>query len=55
MLLLHNVSRKDSGLYKCVSTDTDTFLEVSGSMTLTVNCKDPAAGFLAGGERAPGL
>lgn len=39
MLLLHNVSRRDSGLYECVSTDTDTFNEVSGNMTLSVNCK----------------
>lgn len=39
VLLLQNVSRRDGGLYQCVSTDTDTFSEVSGNMTLTVNCK----------------
>lgn len=39
MLLLRNVSRRDGGLYQCISTDTDTFDEVSGNMTLTVNCK----------------
>lgn len=41
VLLLRNVSRRDGGLYQCVSTDTDTFSEVSGNMTLTVNCKAP--------------
>lgn len=44
MLLLHNVSRLDSGEYRCVSTDTENFEEVSGSMTLSVNCKDSALG-----------
>lgn len=38
-VLLRNVSRRDGGLYQCVSTDMDTFSDVSGNMTLTVNCK----------------
>lgn len=42
MVLLRNVSRRDSGLYECVSTDTDTFAEVSGNMMLSVNCEHSA-------------
>lgn len=38
--MLHKVRRQDGGLYECISTDTDSFLEVSGNMTLSVNCKD---------------
>lgn len=40
MVMLHKVRRHDSGLYECISTDTDSFKEVSGNMTLSVNCKD---------------
>lgn len=40
MVMLHEVRRQDGGLYECISTDTDSFKEVSGNMTLSVNCKD---------------
>lgn len=40
MVMLHKVRRQDGGLYECVSTDTDSFKEVFGNMTLSVHCKD---------------
>lgn len=42
MVLLRNVSRWDSGLYECTATDPETFNDLVGSMTLSVNCKDSA-------------
>ncbi|XP_010792110.1 cell surface glycoprotein MUC18 isoform X2 [Notothenia coriiceps] len=41
-VVLENVSRKNSGVYTCTSTDTDTWGEVSGNTTVFVNYLDPA-------------
>lgn len=38
-LVLHNVTEKNSGDYRCVSLDMETFEEISGNTTLFVNCK----------------
>ncbi|XP_068440189.1 melanoma cell adhesion molecule b isoform X2 [Clinocottus analis] len=40
--VLDNVTRLNSGVYKCTSTDTDTFEEISGNATVVVNYLDPA-------------
>ncbi|CAJ1065513.1 melanoma cell adhesion molecule b isoform X4 [Xyrichtys novacula] len=40
--LLQNVTRLDSGVYECTSTDTDTFEETKGSTSVFVNYLDPA-------------
>ncbi|KAL7399749.1 hypothetical protein ABVT39_001015 [Epinephelus coioides] len=42
VLLLENVTRHDSGDYKCASTDTDTFEDVTGHISVFVNYLDPA-------------
>ncbi|KAM8768398.1 melanoma cell adhesion molecule b isoform 3-T3 [Acanthopagrus schlegelii] len=42
MLVLHNVTRLDSGVYYCISTDMETFQEIPGNTTLFVNYLDPA-------------
>ncbi|TWW77273.1 MUC18 Cell surface glycoprotein P1H12 [Takifugu flavidus] len=42
MVMLHKVRRQDGGLYECISTDTDSFKEVSGNMTLSINYLEPA-------------
>ncbi|XP_024910998.1 melanoma cell adhesion molecule b [Cynoglossus semilaevis] len=36
-LVLHNVTEKNSGDYRCVSLDMETFEEISGNTTLFVN------------------
>ncbi|XP_073347700.1 melanoma cell adhesion molecule b isoform X4 [Pagrus major] len=41
-LVLHNVTRLNSGVYHCISTDTDTFEDISGNTTVFVNYLDPA-------------
>uniref|UniRef100_A0A671WND5 Melanoma cell adhesion molecule b n=1 Tax=Sparus aurata TaxID=8175 RepID=A0A671WND5_SPAAU len=41
-LVLHNATRLDSGVYLCISTDTDTFEEIAGNTTLFVHYLDPA-------------
>ncbi|KAI4815938.1 hypothetical protein KUCAC02_006061 [Chaenocephalus aceratus] len=41
-VVLENVSRLDSGVYTCSSTDTDTWEDVSGNTTVFVNYLDPA-------------
>ncbi|XP_032368176.1 melanoma cell adhesion molecule b isoform X5 [Etheostoma spectabile] len=41
-LVRHNVTRLQSGVYECTSTDTDTFDEISGNTTVFVNYLDPA-------------
>ena len=42
MVVLENVTRLNSGVYTCTSTDTDNFDMVSGNTTVFVNCKEPA-------------
>lgn len=42
MLALHDVTRLNSGVYHCISTDTDTFEEIAGNTTLFVHCKESA-------------
>lgn len=42
MVVLDNVTRLDSGVYECTSTDTDTFDMVIGNTTVFVNCKESA-------------
>uniref|UniRef100_H3C2I9 Melanoma cell adhesion molecule b n=1 Tax=Tetraodon nigroviridis TaxID=99883 RepID=H3C2I9_TETNG len=42
VVLLHNVSRWNSGEYSCTSVDPETFQEVSGNLMLSVNYLDPA-------------
>ncbi|KAF3847757.1 hypothetical protein F7725_020785 [Dissostichus mawsoni] len=41
-VVLENVSRLNSGVYTCTSTDTDTWDVVLGNTTVFVNCKEPA-------------
>ncbi|XP_040908454.1 cell surface glycoprotein MUC18 isoform X2 [Toxotes jaculatrix] len=41
VLILTQVSRKDSGIYQCRPQDTDSFTEVKGEMQLTVHYLDP--------------
>ncbi|XP_024133674.1 melanoma cell adhesion molecule b isoform X3 [Oryzias melastigma] len=40
--VLENVSRLNSGVYQCTSTDMDTFVELSNTTTVTVNFLDAA-------------
>lgn len=42
VLVMDNVTRHQSGVYECTSTDTDTFDEISGNTTVFVNCKESA-------------
>ncbi|XP_033970822.1 melanoma cell adhesion molecule b isoform X1 [Trematomus bernacchii] len=42
MVVLGNVSRLNSGVYTCTSTDTDAWDTVSGNTTVFVNYLDPA-------------
>lgn len=42
MFVLNNTNRADSGVYQCVSIDTDTFEEISGETTVFINCKNSA-------------
>ncbi|XP_070827231.1 melanoma cell adhesion molecule b isoform X2 [Chaetodon trifascialis] len=42
VLVLNNVTRLDSGVYECISMDTDTFDEISGDTSVFVNYLDPA-------------
>ncbi|XP_039677462.1 melanoma cell adhesion molecule b isoform X6 [Perca fluviatilis] len=42
VLVMDNVTRHQSGVYKCTSTDTDTFEEISENTTVFVNYLDPA-------------
>uniref|UniRef100_A0A8C9YPB6 Melanoma cell adhesion molecule b n=1 Tax=Sander lucioperca TaxID=283035 RepID=A0A8C9YPB6_SANLU len=42
VLVMDNVTRHQSGVYECTSTDTDTFDEISGNTTVFVNFLDPA-------------
>ncbi|XP_042342562.1 melanoma cell adhesion molecule b [Plectropomus leopardus] len=42
MLMLHNVTRLNSGTYECTSTDTDTFEEIKHNTSVFVNYLDPA-------------
>lgn len=42
MLVLHNVTRLNSGNYRCTSLDMDTFEGISGNTTVFVHCKDSA-------------
>ncbi|KAM8903100.1 melanoma cell adhesion molecule b isoform 4-T4 [Spinachia spinachia] len=41
-LVLHNVTRQSSGVYECISMDTDTFEEILGNGVLVVNYLDAA-------------
>ncbi|KAJ8267053.1 hypothetical protein GJAV_G00137770 [Gymnothorax javanicus] len=41
-LVLEDVTRADSGIYKCHSLDLDTYQEAVGEMQLTVHYLDPA-------------
>lgn len=40
--VLTNVTRLDSGLYQCISTDTETFVDTTGNISVSVNCKNYA-------------
>ncbi|KAM6932240.1 melanoma cell adhesion molecule b isoform 2-T2 [Lycodopsis pacificus] len=42
VLVLHNVNRLNSGVYKCGSLDMDTYEEISGNTTVFVNYLEPA-------------
>ncbi|XP_061538051.1 melanoma cell adhesion molecule b isoform X2 [Phycodurus eques] len=42
MLVLENVTRLQSGDYECISTDMETYEELSGNTTVFVNYLDPA-------------
>nr|XP_057935881.1 melanoma cell adhesion molecule b isoform X2 [Doryrhamphus excisus] len=42
MYVLENVTRLNSGDYECVSLDTDTYEELSGTTTIFVDYLDPA-------------
>lgn len=42
MVVLANVTRLNSGEYKCESTDMENFNEVTGSTSVFVNCKHSA-------------
>ncbi|XP_059186823.1 melanoma cell adhesion molecule b isoform X2 [Centropristis striata] len=42
MIVLENVTRHNNGVYTCTSTDTDTFEEVTGDITVEVNFLDEA-------------
>ncbi|XP_026150252.1 cell surface glycoprotein MUC18-like isoform X2 [Mastacembelus armatus] len=42
IVVLENVSRQHSGVYKCSSLDTDTWGEINGETTVIVNYLDPA-------------
>lgn len=37
--VLENVSRQNSGVYQCTSTDMETFEELLNTTTVSVNCK----------------
>ncbi|XP_060744555.1 melanoma cell adhesion molecule b isoform X2 [Tachysurus vachellii] len=41
MVVLHNVTRQDSGLYECSSLDTTTYESIVGNLTLMVHYLDP--------------
>ncbi|XP_027029800.1 melanoma cell adhesion molecule b isoform X1 [Tachysurus fulvidraco] len=41
MVVLHNVTRKNSGLYECSSLDTTTYESIVGNLTLMVHFLDP--------------
>lgn len=49
---LPSVNRVDAGLYECAATDTETFTDVSGNMTLSINCKGSTLA-AAGSKSAP--
>ncbi|XP_076591971.1 melanoma cell adhesion molecule b isoform X1 [Chaetodon auriga] len=42
VLVLNNVTRLNSGVYECTSTDTDTFEDISRNTSVFVNYLDPA-------------
>lgn len=42
MLVLNNVTRLNSGDYECICLDMGTMEEISGTISLFVNCKESA-------------